>query len=165
MASKRDYQLAAAIDSLLLWGRLGGNYAVVALIACGFVSLMDGIPEWVAPSILTVSLLLGAVALVRLWPFLSVRKHGIPIEGRITEVKERRVENNSDGGVSLKKRVSYSYEFDGIEYKGLTTWGSSGRFGTLGQGSPVPLIVNPKRPDRAVWLEDMPIQIPSLIGM
>ncbi len=30
MASRRDYRLAAAIDTLLLWGRLGGGYSVTS---------------------------------------------------------------------------------------------------------------------------------------
>ncbi|TXS94205.1 DUF3592 domain-containing protein [Parahaliea maris] len=164
MASRRDYQLAVAVDTLLLWGRLGGAYCAVALIAYGFLSLM-AVPDWVAPTTLAIALLIGLTAALRLRPFLVVRKHGVPMEGRVTEIKERRVKNNSDGGSFLKKRLVYSYEYEGVEYRGQTTWGSSGRFGTLDTGNPIQIIINPRRPAEAVWIDDMPIKMPQVIGM
>lgn len=164
MSSKGNYRLAAAVDIVLLWGRLGGKFAIVALIAFGVVRIIPGLPAVAAPAILALALLFAVAAVWRLRPFLEVRKNGIPMEGYITAVDERKV-SRSDGGRHLKKRLSFRYEVAGNEYAGQTTWGSSGRFGTLGRGNPIPLVVDPAHPDGAVWAEDMPIRMPQVIGL
>lgn len=166
MATRGQYRLAFTIDCTLLWGRLGGKYLFVALVAALFLSLMDGIPGWAVPLVLGIGAAAGLIAYVRMRPFLSLGKNGVSIDGRVTDVERReKLSGVSDGGKRIQKRVTYSYEVDGTEFTGRIDWRGSGDFGTLGVGHNIPLVVDPEYPARAVWEKDVPIRMPEIVGL
>lgn len=163
MSSKGQYQFAILVDSVLLWGRLGGKFAVFAVVVWGILGLIPTIPSWLAPSALLAAFVLAMLAILRLLPYLAVRKNGVIIEGHVSDIEEER-SRQADLN-HLSKRINFRYEINGQEYTGQTTWASSGKFGTLGIGNPIPLLVDPARPQRAFWTEDVPLQMPQVIGL
>ena len=164
MASRSNYTFAIAIDMALLWGRSGGEYAIPALIAAGFLSVIDGVPGWAAWAALAVAGVFALAAIWRMQPILAIRRNGIEVAGRITEVERKRSHSGSSGNARLRKRLNYEYDVEGTTYRGCTRWAGSGRFGTLDAGNPIPLMVDQTQPDRAAWVEDVPLRKPELIG-
>ena len=165
MGTRGQYRLAFAIDCALLWGRFGGQYLFVALVAALFLSLMDGVPGWVAPLVLGIGVASGVIAYLRIQPYLSLRKKGVSIDGRVTGVERREMYRGvSDGSKRVQKRVAFSYEVDGAEFTGQIDWRGSGDFETLDTGHSIPLVVDPEHPAVAVWEKDMPIRMPEIIG-
>ena len=164
MISRSNYTFAIAVDMALLWGRSGGKYAIPALVAAGFLSVIDGVPGWTAWAASAVAGVFALTALWRMQPILAVRRNGIEIAGRITEVERKRSYVSSSESTKLRKRLTYEYEVEGTTYRGRTRWAGSGRFGTLEAGNPIRLMVDQTQPDRAAWVEDVPLRKPELIG-
>lgn len=166
MATRGQYRLAFIIDCTLLWGRLGGKYLFVAVVAALILSLIDGVHGWVVSLVLCIGGAVGLIAFFRIRPFLSLGKKGVNIDGRVTDVERREKQSGvSDGGKRVLKRVTYSYEVDGTEFTGRIDWRGSGDFGTLDVGHSIPLVVDPEFPAVALWEKDIPIRMPEIAGL
>ena len=155
------YTFALLVDCSLLLFRHGMTYAVVAVVAA-IIVMASGAPAWLSTALIIVAILFVLKAVHRLWFVLGLRRRGQAVEGRIQSVDEKRRSNGERR--RLYRRLHFDYDWNGESYRGDTGWRLSGDVGTLSAGGRIELFVDPEHPGHALWIEEIPLRRPELIG-
>ena len=164
MGQLTNYRIAFAIDMFLLWVRSGGKYAFLAL-AVVLITRMGQVDlpffEWVGPVAIVVALIAavwGALGCLRAY---NVWNRGLEGEARIDRI-EKSTGKSHNSTRQFKTRIKFSYQVDGRNLEGTTTWGSPGRTGVLSVGQRIPVRYLPDDPRVVFWDEDLPISLPPV---
>lgn len=145
------------IDLVRLWRAKGGGLAFAAAFFGVFLIWVEGVPAFLSPALLIAAVGLAGLATFRTLRILRVGGSGARVSGRIGGLEKNYI---GDVTKSSRVRASFSYELDGQPYQGHTSWTPPSmhrkRFGELEPGNLIDLAVDPKQPDKAIPLAEVP---------
>lgn len=143
------------LGALGFFGRLGGKLAVYAFIAWLFLRAIEQTEPY-APIALAISAAFLVVAIVRFRTARTVAARGVPIEGTQSGFDTYYGASTDNGRGFRMRRLNFTYEFEGQQFTGKSTWMSKSASSGLAPYTRIPLVVDPQNPQRAYWTLELP---------
>ena len=147
-------KLVWTLDTLSLLGRFGGKLALFAMVAWLFLRSIESTEQF-APLALLAALAMLGWAFFRIRGALIVSARGVPAEGTVSGFNEYAGASHSRGSFKMRQ-MEFSYEFDGQQFRGKSTWHGKRTFSEIALYQKIPLFVDPANPERAYWAPDLP---------
>ena len=141
--------------ALRFFGRLGGKLAGYAFIAWLFLRAIEQTEPY-APLALAISAAFLVLAVVRFRTALAVAARGVPAEGTQSGFDVYYGASTGSGNSTRIRRLNFTYEFEGQQFSGKSTWMSKNASTELAPYTRIPLVVDPQNPQRAYWTLELP---------
>lgn len=141
--------------ALGFFGRLGGKLAAYAFIAWLFLRAIEQTESY-APLALAMSAAFLVLAMVRFRTAMAVAARGVPVEGIQSGFDVYYGASTGSGHSNRIRRLNFTYEFEGQQFKGKSTWMSKSASSELAPYTRIPLVIDPQNPQRAYWTHELP---------
>jgi len=144
-----------SIGVFRLFGRFGGALSVYAFIAWLFLRAIEQTAPY-APLVLALSAGFFVLAVYRMRTAVTVASRGVPVDGTLYAFDTYYTAARGDQRSNRIRRLNFTYEFEGQQYKGKSTWMPKSASREMPLYTTIPLVVDPVNPQRAYWVREAP---------